>query len=93
MVTGLERTLAANPQITILSELSRGELERRGLDPEAILSQYVDLGFTLSLFDDYGRLNEIPVDALVKLHRARRLAPDVSVFLALLTDPWVGLAS
>jgi FkbM family methyltransferase len=61
VIAGLERTLAGNPQATVIAELSLGELERRDLRPEVVLAGYEELGFTLSVFDDFGRVRRVTV--------------------------------
>lgn len=60
-IAGLERTLAANPQITVITELSLGELERRDVRPELVLAGYEELGFTISVFDGFGRVQRVSV--------------------------------
>jgi FkbM family methyltransferase len=89
VVAGLERTLAANPEMTVISELSRSELAHRGLDVESVLDWYVAHHFTLSLFDDSGRLNEMSADAALGTCRARNWA-DLSVVLRTPSSPSLG---
>ena len=50
VIEGLERTLAANPKATLLVELSRYELARRGIDPETVFARYEELDFLISRF-------------------------------------------
>jgi FkbM family methyltransferase len=65
VIAGLERTLAANPQAIMIAELSLSELDRRGLQPEAVLAGYEALGFTISIFDDYGRVRRVSADGVL----------------------------
>jgi FkbM family methyltransferase len=82
-IAGMERTLAANPRIRLIAELSFGELERRHLRPELVLAGYEERGFTISVFDDFGRVRRVTVAEL--LGRARTL--EVSVILERPREP------
>lgn len=70
VVAGLERTLAANPLMTVIAELSRGELERRDLKAEFVLAEYQERGFSISLFDDFGRARRATVEEVLAWPRA-----------------------
>jgi FkbM family methyltransferase len=85
VVAGLERTLAANPSMTIMVELSRPELERRGIDVEVVLAWYASAGFILSMFDRSGAATEVTVDAVIELHRTGNLPDDATIILRLPT--------
>jgi FkbM family methyltransferase len=50
-VAGLERTIAANPDLVIMTEISAEELAGRGVDPAAVLAGYEALGCELAVFD------------------------------------------
>jgi FkbM family methyltransferase len=56
VVDGLERLLAGNPRMTVLVELSPGELAHRDVDPASVLDRYVAEGFAISTLDERGRL-------------------------------------
>jgi FkbM family methyltransferase len=45
VIAGLERTIATNPELILITELSLSELGRRGVDPEFVLAGYEALGF------------------------------------------------
>ncbi len=49
IVEGLQRTIAANPQLLLITELSPEELELRDVEPEAALASYQTLGLELYL--------------------------------------------
>jgi FkbM family methyltransferase len=67
VIAGLERTLAANPQMIVVAELSLSELDRRGLKPEVVLAGYEALGFTIAIFDAGGRAHRVAAeDVLAK---------------------------
>jgi len=51
-IRGLERTIDASPNLTVVVEFGPQELARRDEDPEAILAYYQGLGFELSLLKD-----------------------------------------
>lgn len=85
VVAGLERTVARNPQIAIVCELSPSELDRRGVHVKAVLDGYEKLGLRMSLFDELGRLQTTTADAVERLVRARP-HPDFSLVL----EPAVG---
>ncbi len=59
VIEGLRRTLAANPRATLMVELSRFELNRRGVDPETVFRRYEELDFILSIFDATGATRRV----------------------------------
>jgi FkbM family methyltransferase len=77
VITGLERTVAANPQLIVIAELSLTELARRGLQPELVLAGYEALGFTISMLDDYGRVRRVSAQEVL----ARPRGVDFSLVL------------
>jgi FkbM family methyltransferase len=79
VIAGLERTIATNPELILITELSLSELGRRGVDPEFVLAGYEALGFTLSLFDGFGRLRRTSAEMV--LENEDTLARDFSVVL------------
>ena len=81
VVAGLTNTISRNPHLIIITELSRGELLRRGIDAAHVLGGYHDLGCTLSIFDRYGHLRPTPVATLIDLHHQQTLPADVSIVL------------
>jgi FkbM family methyltransferase len=87
VVAGLERTLARNPAMVVIAELSHDELERRGIDPELVVAGYEALGFTMSMFDERGRLERMTARAVLDSARGR----DCSVVLERPTEPSLAL--
>jgi len=86
VVTGLLRTVANNPRITILCEFSPTELDRRRLALRTVLSGYESIGLTMSMFDERGRLHPMPADAIEFVCRTRG-RPDLSLVLERSADP------
>lgn len=66
VVAGMARTLAANPTMTVIAELSATELARRGLDPGAVLDLYASLGLAFSMFDPAGSLHPASTAAVLE---------------------------
>ncbi len=79
-VAGLRRTWTACPDLEMLVELSYGELDRRGIEPAAVLAGYEELGFELAMFDAGGHLSVMPAEAVDTVCRALRQA-DVTLIL------------
>ena len=82
VIEGLQRTLAANRGATVIAELSRTELERRGVDREAVLARYEALDFTLSLFDRHGELRRVSAAGALAASRD----PDIPAELTLVLE-------
>jgi len=87
VVAGLERTIAANPDITIMVELSRGELKRRHLKEESVLDSYVERGFSLGLFDAEGAIRTFSAETVANLHRSRAIVSDINLVLRRVAPP------
>jgi FkbM family methyltransferase len=49
VIEGLRETIAASPELLIITEFGPGELRRRQADPLAILSGWSDLGFDMKV--------------------------------------------
>ena len=81
VVEGLERTLAANPQATLMVELSRFELTRRGIDPETVLARYEELDFVLSMFDHSGAPRRLSAAEALVFTRGPDAPDDFSLIL------------
>jgi FkbM family methyltransferase len=77
IVAGLERTLAANPRMIVIAELSHGELDRRGVDVASVLAGYEALGLTISIFDGRGRVRRVTAEDVL-MQKSR---PDFSLIL------------
>lgn len=81
VLAGLERTLAANPALVVLAELSLSELGRRGIDPGVVLGSYTSLGLTISSLDDHGALRRTTDEQLLRECRCGALPSDFSLVL------------
>ena len=81
VIEGLERTLAANPRATLMVELSRFELARRGIAPETVLARYDELDFALSLFDASGAARSVSMAEALAFARAPDWPDDFSLIL------------
>ena len=83
VIAGLDSTLAANPHVTVIAELSLGELKRRDLRPELVLAGYEEQGFTISVFDERGRVRRASVQEVL----ATPLGMDFSLILERRPEP------
>jgi FkbM family methyltransferase len=79
VVHGMRRTVAANPQLIVIAELSLIELGRREFSPPAVLEGYRRLGFTISAFGLGGTLREVTDEEILQACRIR--GRDLSVVL------------
>ena len=77
ILAGLEQTLAANPGMIVIAELSHGELGRRGVDVASVLAGYEALGLTISIFDGRGRVRRVAAEDVL----VRESPPDLSLIL------------
>ena len=80
VIAGLRRTWTACPDLLIMSELSYGELDRRGIEPADVLAGYEELGFELAMFDAGGHLSVMPAEAVDTVSRTLGQA-DVTLIL------------
>ena len=55
VLAGLSKTIAANPAMVILTELSLTELGKRGIDVHEVLAEFVAHGFGIEALDPWGR--------------------------------------
>jgi FkbM family methyltransferase len=55
VLAGLSETIAANPALVVLTELSLTKLEERGIDVDEVLAGYVACGFGIETLDPWGR--------------------------------------
>jgi FkbM family methyltransferase len=81
VVAGLTGTLAANPQLIVIAELSLSELGRLSIDPGLVLSQYKELGLTISTFEDSGGVRRTSAKQILSDCRAGRFPSDFSLIL------------
>jgi hypothetical protein len=81
VIEGLERTLAANPKATLLVELSRFELARRGIDPETVFARYEELDFVLARFDASGAAQRVSAAEALAFTRDPESPDDFSLIL------------
>jgi FkbM family methyltransferase len=81
IVDGLQGTLAANPHLVLLAELSLSELGRRRVAPDAVLSRYRALGLTISTLDPDDKLRRTSAEALLARCQAGMLPADFSLVL------------
>jgi FkbM family methyltransferase len=81
ILDGLERTLAANPHLIVLAELSLSELARRGIAPGSVLGNYRTLGFSVSTLDPMGRVRRRSVAQVLDDCRSGVLPSDFSLVL------------
>ncbi len=81
VVEGMEHTLTTNPRVIVLAELSLSELGRRGIEPDVAVDRYRELGFTISTFDEYGRLRRTSAEQVLADCRAGRFPADFSLVL------------
>src|SRR5262249_51620915 len=81
VIEGLERTLAANPDAIVVTELSLTQLARRAIEPEAIVGRYLELGFTISTLDPSGALRRTSAAAIVEDGRAGRVPSEIPLVL------------
>jgi FkbM family methyltransferase len=81
VIEGLERTLAANPKATLLVELSRFELARRGIDPETVFARYEELDFVLARFDASGAAQRVSAAEALAFTRDGESPDDFSLIL------------
>ncbi len=70
IVAGMQRSLAENPRMTVMVELSVGELDRRRLDPAEVLEGYESLGCSISMFDRFGWLRAASTPTVLQRCRA-----------------------
>jgi FkbM family methyltransferase len=82
IVEGLERTLATNPQLIVIVELSAKELGRRRVDPGWVLARYESLGFDLSVFDGGRCLRRLSSEEVLANCRAEGRHVGLSVILS-----------
>src|SRR5206468_193679 len=54
VLTGLSKTIAANPALVVLTELSLTKLEGRGVEVDEVLTGYLARGFTIETLDAWG---------------------------------------
>ena len=54
VLAGLSETIAANPALVILTELSLTELGKRGVDVDEVLAGYLARGFGIEGLDPWG---------------------------------------
>lgn len=80
VLAGAHRTLAANPRMVVVAELSPLELPQRAVDPAVVLAGYEALGFAISAFDDSGRLRGMSAAAVLERFHAPG-CPDFSLVL------------
>ena len=52
VMQGLTRTIAANPEVTIMFEWSPGQMKMLSDDPQDLISAFTDLGFRFRMIDD-----------------------------------------
>jgi FkbM family methyltransferase len=64
VIAGAERTIAGNPGMIVMTELSNRELARRGVNPESVLAGYRALGFTISTFGTRGELRTMSAELI-----------------------------
>ncbi len=81
IVEGMQHTFAANPDLTVLAELSLSELERRAIEPSAVVGRYAELGFTVSTFEHSGQLRRTSAAKLLAECGAGRFPSDFSLVL------------
>lgn len=62
---GMVKTLAASPQIKIISEFAAKELQKAGHDPKRFLGRMKELGFTYSVIEEDGKLEFVTDDRLL----------------------------
>jgi FkbM family methyltransferase len=65
VLAGLTRTIGANPELIVLTELSLRSLDSRSLDARPVLAGYAELGFSLSLLDGWGRPRASTIDGVL----------------------------
>lgn len=80
VIAGLPATIAANPAIVLLIELSLRELEARGIDPDDVLAGYVALGFGIEVLDPLGRPSRLAAADVVG-HCAAAARDEISLVL------------
>jgi FkbM family methyltransferase len=80
VIDGMRRTLAANPRLVVIAELSVEELERRRLDPADVLAGYESLGFAISILDPFGRPRRMTSERVLE-HAHAPGAQDFSLVL------------
>jgi len=90
VIEGLERTLTANPRATLIVEVSRVELARRGVVPEAVLARYEELDFLLSRFDPSGDRRRISAAEALAFMREPDSPEDYSLILERPASPPFG---
>ena len=73
VLAGSARTVAANPDLLVVAELSLRELEGRGIDPGSVLAGYGELGFCLAVLDDSGVPRQVDAADLLSECAARAL--------------------
>jgi FkbM family methyltransferase len=54
VLAGLSRTIAANPELVVLTELSLTKLGERGIDVDEVLAGYLARGFGIEALDAWG---------------------------------------
>lgn len=64
---GMTKTLAHNPDLSIMMEWSPGQIEAAGLDPKAFCRTLQAMNFRLFTIGELGVLAEVPISALAGL--------------------------
>jgi hypothetical protein len=54
VLTGLSKTIVANPALVVLTELSLTKLGERGIDVDEVLAGYLARGFGIEALDPWG---------------------------------------
>ncbi len=81
VLEGLERSLAANPDVVVVAELSLSELAVRGIDPATVLEGYAARGLAISTLDDRGRLHRSSAEEVLRGCKDGRFPSDFAIVL------------
>lgn len=93
VIAGLRRTIAANPRLIVIAEFSRDELERRGLDLDAVLARYEAPNFVFRMFAASGELRRVSAAEVIASSQSPNASPGVSLVLERAPTPPFGLNS